>query len=85
MSIYMFCGVDIYCLYKYNNKMDITYLQEVTEWPKDGYTVPNHTYMLNNKGHLVGYIKKGETKEIIFDTPLKQFSKSRRKFKTIKK
>ena len=64
---------------------NLTYLQEITEWPEDGYVVPNNTYILNKKGQLVGYIKQGETKEIIFGSPLKQFSKSRRKFKTITK
>ena len=55
------------------------YLQEVTDW---GDTkVSNHTYIVNNASQLVGYIKQGTTEEIIFKSPMKQWSKSRRKFK----
>jgi hypothetical protein len=57
---------------------DLQYLQETTVW--EFSDTPNHTYILNRGGHLVGYIKSGTTKEIVFKSPLKQFSKSRRKF-----
>jgi hypothetical protein len=62
------------------------YLQEVTKWDVDalGYNVPSHTYILDKSQHCVGYIKEGTTEEIIFSKPMKQFSKSRRKFKEIK-
>jgi len=53
------------------------YLQEVTDWGDD---TPNHTYIVNKQGQLAGYIKVGTTEEIMFKSPMKQFSKSRRKF-----
>ena len=53
------------------------YLKEVTVWDTP---VHNHTYIVDNDGNLAGYIKQGTTKEIIFSTPMKQWSKSRRKF-----
>ena len=58
------------------------YLKETTDY-EAGYRVPLHTYILDN-GVCVGYIKEGTTEEIIFKTPLKQFSKSRRTFKKVK-
>ena len=54
------------------------YLKEITDWE-----ISNHTYMVNDAGHLVGYIKTGTKEEIIFKSPMKQFSKSRRKFITL--
>lgn len=56
------------------------YLKEITDWD-----ISNHTYMVNDAGHLVGYIKTGTKDEIIFKSPMKQFSKSRRKFVELKK
>jgi len=53
------------------------YLKEVTVWDTP---VQNHTYIVDNDGNLAGYIKQGTTEEIIFSTPMKQWSKSRRKF-----
>lgn len=53
--------------------------QEVTDWK-----YPNHTYLLDKgKGWLVGYrnVLTGEIK--IYKRPMKQFSKSRRKFKKV--
>lgn len=53
--------------------------QEVTDWE-----YPNHTYLLDKgKGWLIGYrnVLTGEIK--IFKQPLKQFSKSYRKFKKV--
>ena len=58
------------------------YLKEITEWDND---IPNHTYIVNDAGHLVGYIKTGTKEEIIFKSPMKQFSKSRRKFIQLKR
>jgi hypothetical protein len=59
------------------------YLKEITDWSDSKVNVPNHTYMVNDGGHLVGYIKTGTKEEIIFKTPMKQFSKSRIKFITL--
>lgn len=53
------------------------YLKEITVWATP---VQNHTYILSSAGHLIGYIKQGTTEEIIFKKPMKNFSKSRRKF-----
>ena len=51
----------------------IEILQEVTDW--DGVNITNGIYHVNKKtGHLVQYNDK------VFKSPLKQFSKSRRKF-----
>jgi hypothetical protein len=58
------------------------YLKEITEWDND---IPNHTYIVNDAGHLVGYIKTGTKEEIIFKSPMKQFSKSRRNFIQLKR
>tara|TARA_Y100000758_G_C16058804_1_gene423985 strand:- start:38 stop:232 length:195 start_codon:yes stop_codon:yes gene_type:complete len=59
----------------------MNYLKEITVWDKvTDYTVPNHTYMVDDNGHLAGYIKTGTKEEIIFKKPIKNFSKSRRKF-----
>ena len=56
-------------------------LLEVTEWP-DGTL--NHTYLVDKgKGWLVGYrnVVNGEIQ--VFGQPMKQFSKSKRKFKKV--
>lgn len=53
------------------------YLQETTDW---GNNTPNHTYIVNSAGQLAGYIKQGTTEEIWFKSPMKQWSKSKRKF-----
>jgi len=58
-------------------KMMIEILQEVTDWSKAGHQVQNGIYHVNSAGHLVQYNDK------VFKNPLKQFSKSRRKFKKI--
>jgi len=59
----------------------VKYLKEITKWEGN---IPNHTYIVNEQGHLVGYIKTGTKEEIIFKTPSKLFSKSRRKFIELK-
>ena len=56
------------------------YLTEVTVWDSP---VQNHTYIINDVDWLVGYIKQGTTKEIIFSKPMKQWSKSYRKFEKV--
>ena len=40
--------------------MALTYLKEITDWGE--HKVKNHTYIFNEKGQNVGYIKTG-TKE----------------------
>lgn len=55
----------------------LTMWKEVTDWGDD---TPNHTYVLNDKGWLVAYIKQGTTDLINLNNPMKKFSKSRRKF-----
>tara|TARA_B100001750_G_scaffold241699_1_gene253696 strand:- start:2273 stop:2479 length:207 start_codon:yes stop_codon:yes gene_type:complete len=57
-------------------------LKETTKWDED-YTVPNHTYILNEKGELEAYIIAGTNEYRTFKKPLKGFSKSRRTFKEI--
>tara|TARA_R110000822_G_scaffold124722_1_gene259169 strand:+ start:886 stop:1077 length:192 start_codon:yes stop_codon:yes gene_type:complete len=56
------------------------YLKEVTVWDTP---VQNHTYIVNDGGNLAGYIKQGTTEEIMFSKPMKQWSKSRRKFEKV--
>lgn len=60
----------------------IEILQEVTVWDKAHSDIKNGIYHVNGQGQLVGYEPPGGVyKE--FSTPMKQFSKSRRKFKKI--
>jgi uncharacterized secreted protein with C-terminal beta-propeller domain len=61
------------------------YLKEITDWSESKTPIKNHTYILNEKNELVGYIKTGTKDEIIFKKPMKQFSKSRRKFIQLKR
>jgi hypothetical protein len=56
------------------------YLKEVTVWDTP---VQNHTYIVDDKNWCVGYIKNGTTEEIIFSRPMKQWSKSYRKFEKV--
>jgi hypothetical protein len=53
-------------------------IKEITAWDCE-YNVPNNTYLLNNKGKLIAYIKEGDSIINQLKTPL-EFSKSRRKF-----
>jgi hypothetical protein len=53
----------------------IEILQEVTDWGK--YKVNNGIYHINSAGQLVQH------NDTVFKTPIKQFSKTRRKFKKI--
>ena len=55
--------------------------KEITEWDDN---IPNHVYILNSQSQLVGYRKSGTTEYIQFNKPMKQFSKSRRKFIELK-
>jgi hypothetical protein len=61
------------------------YLKEITDWSDSKTNVPNHTYIVRPDGHLAGYIKTGTKEEIMFKSPMKQFSKSRRKFIDLKR
>tara|TARA_R110002074_G_scaffold157543_1_gene314514 strand:+ start:454 stop:696 length:243 start_codon:yes stop_codon:yes gene_type:complete len=56
------------------------YLKEVTSWDTP---VQNHTYIVDDNNWCVGYIKNGTTEEIIFSRPMKQWSKSYRKFEKV--
>ena len=56
-------------------------LREITVWA-DGST-SNHTYLLDGT-NLVAYIKLGEAEPYYFKQPIKGFSKSGRKFETLK-
>ena len=59
-------------------------LKEITKWDKvNHFTVPAHTYILNEKEELVAYIKEGTKEYVKFKKPIKGFSKSRRKFKEV--
>jgi len=60
-----------------------TYLKEITDWTP--YNVKNHTYIFNEKGQNVGYIKTGTKEEIFYKKPSKLFSKARRKFIKLKR
>ena len=62
-----------------------TYLKEITDWSDSGCNVPNHTYIFNEKNQNVGYIKTGTTESIFYAKPSTLFSKSRRKFITLKR
>lgn len=58
----------------------IKYFTEITEWNGDW---PNHTYLIDDtisKDKIIGYIKKGTEKVIMFKSPIK-FFRSKRKFK----
>jgi hypothetical protein len=55
--------------------MMIEILQEITDWGEE--KVANGIYHINKAGHCVQYNDK------VFNNPLKQFSKARRKFKKI--
>jgi len=63
---------------------DLKALKEITNWDNVGYKVPNHTYIINGQGHCVGYKTTGTKRYTQFKSPMKQFSKSRRKFIELK-
>jgi len=52
-------------------------LKETTVWPST--TTPNHTYLLDGD-RLIAYIRLGTTQPKYFASPIRGFSKSRRKF-----
>ena len=58
--------------------------KETTKWDKvDHFTVPNHTYILNDAGELKAYIIASSGEYVEFKKPIKAFSKSRRTFKEV--
>ena len=61
-------------------KSELRAFKEITSWEGLDYKVPNHVYILNPKGHLVGYRKSGSGEYIQFENPMKRFEKTRRKF-----
>jgi|TARA_B110000908_G_scaffold144629_1_gene174377 hypothetical protein len=58
--------------------------KEITSWDEVGYKVLNHTYILNDQGHCVGFRSTVSKKYTQFTKPMKGFSKSRRKFIELK-
>lgn len=56
-------------------------LKEITG-VADGFRYPEHVYILNDAGKLVGFIKEGTTELKEFSKPM-AFYKSRRKFKKV--
>lgn len=65
-------------------KSELKALKEITSWDEVGHHVPNHVYILNPKGHLVGYRKSGSGEYVQFKNPMKRFEKTRRKFIELK-
>ena len=58
------------------------YLKETTDWSKDTeINIPNHTYILEGS-KMIGYIKQGETQEIMFSVGI-PFDKRGRTFETL--
>jgi hypothetical protein len=55
-------------------------LLEITEWEDN---TPNHTYVLNQNGWLIAYVKQGTDVLIEMKNPMKIFSKTGRKFKKV--
>jgi hypothetical protein len=61
--------------------MTLRAYKEITKWDDN---TPNHTYILNEQEQLVGYVKTGTKEYVQFNKPMKQFSKSRRRFVELK-
>ena len=55
--------------------------KEITKWEDNTL---NHTYILNEHGHLVGFRSTSTKQYKQFKSPMKQFSKARRKFIELK-
>lgn len=55
-------------------------LLEITAWEDN---TPNHTYVLNDKGWMIAYMKQGTDVLIEMKNPMKSFSKTGRKFKKV--
>ena len=46
--------------------LSMKYIKEITDWSDSKVAVPNHTYIVNDAGHLLGYIKTKTKEEIRF-------------------
>lgn len=55
-------------------------LREVSDWQ---VPTPNHDYAVNDGGKVVAYRRQGKDYWEVFSVP-RMFSRSRRKFKTLK-
>ena len=55
--------------------------EEGTDWGKHDY-VPNHIYITKG-ATLAGYVPRGTKDIIMYETPLKTWSVSRRKFRKL--
>ena len=65
---------------KLRKRTDMQILKETT----NSCTYPNHTYILNDQGRMIGYMPSHDPERLkIFKKPM-SFYKSRRKFKEIK-
>lgn len=62
---------------KVNDKLILRAFKEITDW---GDLTPNHTYILNSRQQLVGYIKTGTKEYVQLRKPSSQFDKNKRKF-----
>lgn len=63
--------------------MTIEILQEITEWADKSFNSNNGIYWVDKKsGNLIAY-KHPNGEKKTFKTPMKKFSKSRRKFKKL--
>jgi hypothetical protein len=58
-------------------------LKEITDWSGLEYNVKNHTYAINDSGKCVAYRRTGTKEWLTFSKP-KSFSRSHRKFVTLK-
>ena len=64
-----------------STKVVLEVLQEVTDW---GNATLNHTYLVDKgKGWVLGYRNAINNQIMIFSQPMKQFSKTKRKFKKV--
>ena len=72
------------CDVYYYREMVLKYLKEITQWT-DAPNTPNHTYIFDENNACVGYIPTGTKEETIFTQPIKNFSKTRRRFVELKK
>jgi len=59
-------------------------LREVTEWTECKHGVTNMDYLVNGEGQLVAVRKPNAEDWEKFNKPIVNFSRSRRKFKTLK-
>ena len=64
-----------------STKVVLEVLQEVTDWSNASL---NHIYLVDKgKGWLLGYRNSINEQIMIFSQPMKQFSKTKRKFKKV--